>query len=230
MPRSALGGVIALVAALIVSLAAPAAAQSSGVVAACDARAGFGPDSKKGELAASLRALAEHAEGTASEPADALLAMFEKQGMQMFEGRKAFRHLGTIDAWYYESCPATKLDVVAEDFTFAGMPGTVPAGRAAVKLTSAASGDDHEIAMARLTPAGETADPDEFLPLPDKKIARYIDFSTTGFVFAEAGESSYGVVELQPGTYVYACFVNEGGKERGTPHWKHGMYGTFEVQ
>ena len=192
--------------------------------------ASFGPDSKKPAVASAVRALAEHADGDAAAPAGALLALFDKQGMAMFEGRKAFRHLGAIDAWYFENCPATKLDVTATDFTYAGMPAVVPAGHGAIKLTNTAPGEDHEMAMARLTAAGEAADPEEFLPLPDKKVEKYIDFSTTGFVFAEAGETAYGVLELEPGTYIYACFVNEGGKARGTPHWEHGMHGTFEVQ
>ena len=65
--------------------------------------ASFGPDSKKPAVASAVRALAEHADGDAAAPAGALLALFDKQGMAMFEGRKAFRHLGAIDAWYFET-------------------------------------------------------------------------------------------------------------------------------
>ena len=66
--------------------------------------------------------------------------------------------------------------------------------------------------------------------MSDKKIAKYVDFGTAAFTFAEAGETGYGLVDLEPGTYLYACFVNEGGKRKGTPHWEHGMYGSVEVE
>ena len=101
--------------------------------------------------------------------------------------------------------------MTATDFTYAGMPAVVPAGHGAIKLTNTAPGEDHEMAMARLTAAGEAADPEEFLPLPDKKVEKYIDFSTTGFVFAEAGETAYGV--LGSSRHLHLCVFRERGRQ-----------------
>ena len=82
----------------------------------------------------------------------------------------------------------------------------------------------------KLTPAGEGADLLEILSLPEKKQVPYFDFEDSTGTFAPAGTSGYTLVNLEPGTYAYGCFLTVGGKKKGTPHFTKGMYGTFEVQ
>ena len=196
----------------------------------CAARESVGPDSGRARMAAGLRAIADTAPDAAATPAATLLALFEKKGMKIFDGDKAFGYLDEIDASYFDVCAVTKVDVTATDFAYDGVPAVVPAGRAAIRLANTAAAEPHEMTMVKLTPAGEAKDPFDLLALSDKKIAKFIDFSTVAHAFADPGETGYGLVELEPGTYLYGCFVHEGGTKNGTPHYEHGMWGTFTVE
>ncbi len=46
---------------------------------------------------------------------------------------------------------------------------------------------------------------------------------------AKPGDSGYFPMNLTPGKYIYACFLPEGGKKNGKPHYKLGMEGSFTV-
>jgi uncharacterized cupredoxin-like copper-binding protein len=66
---------------------------------------------------------------------------------------------------------------------------------------------------------------DELLRLPRKQADRFIE-EEVGDVSARPGQTRRLTVELLPGRYAYACFVQ--GPD-GQPHAFHGMYGEFTV-
>ena len=110
------------------------------------------------------------------------------------------------------------------------LPTTLPAAPAVIRLHEHRPGGAARADPPQAHSAGEAQDLAEILPLSDKKIATCVDFSTAAFTIAEPGRLPYGLASLELRTYFYTCFVNEGGKKKGTLHWDHGMYGTFEVQ
>ena len=56
-----------------------------------------------------------------------------------------------------------------------------------------------------------------------------IDF--LGFVGDnKPGETKSCVINLTPGTYIFACFLPVGGAGTGAPHFTKGMYGEFTVK
>ena len=86
------------------------------------------------------------------------------------------------------------------------------------------------LAIAKLTPEAAGKDVKEILALPEKKVGDLVDFSNSAFMYAPPGQSGYSPIDLEPGTYMYACFLPVGGKKNGAPHFAKGMYGTFTVQ
>ena len=221
----------ALSASLIIPafLASPASAQTSASPAFCAGRLQLNPSSSKAEAEAAFDLLATTATGAAVDPATALKAMFAKKGMKTFENEAAFARLGELDAYVYENCPGNKLPVTAIDYEFQGIPDALPAGVTQIKFTNNAPKEEHELIVAPLLPAGESEDLEKLLAMPDKKVAKYVDVDRADFIFARPGESSHTVTELEPGKYIYACFIPVGGKESGKPHFMQGMYGTFTV-
>jgi hypothetical protein len=67
------------------------------------------------------------------------------------------------------------------------------------------------MAIAKLKPAAEGQDLEKILRPPDMKASKYIDESSGRFLYASAGEVSYAPVNLETGTYIYACFLPVGG-------------------
>jgi hypothetical protein len=79
--------------------------------------------------------------------------------------------------------------------------------------------------IARRKP-GVTDPATTLLALPEKKALKKIDF-VDGTDSIKPGETQYVVTTLQSVQYLVACFMNQGGKKNGKPHWKLGMYGEF---
>ena len=70
---------------------------------------------------------------------------------------------------------------------------------------------------------------DKLLGMPEKKLGKYVDFSKSAFMFAPPGQVGYTPAVLEPGKYLYACFIPQAGKKKGDPHWKLGMQGSLTV-
>ena len=195
----------------------------------CSARTNLTPSAAPDDAKSAIASMAQNAGGVASQPATALASLYEKKGQKVFRSEKAFGYLSAIDQYVFESCPGTAVDATATDYQFAGIPATLPAGVTKIKFTNSAPKEEHEIAIFRLLPAAEGKDPLELLTLPEKKAAKYADLDSGVFTFAPAGSVGYTVADLEPGTYVYACFIPVDGKSKNAPHFMEGMYGTFTV-
>lgn len=224
--------VAALLVPTVLAMAAvptAAGAQTANSSAFCAARAQLGPSASPEQMKTALAALAQNAGGSATQPATALEAMYAKKGERTFNSDKAFGYISAIDQYVYDTCPGTPVDVTALDYEFQGIPASLPAGTAKIKFTNGSPKEDHEIAIVRLLPAGERVDPIKIFKMSDKKAAKYADLDSAVFTYAAAGDVDHTVAQLEPGTYIYGCFIPVGGKESGAPHFMKGMYGTFTV-
>ena len=224
---------VATVSAVVISaaLAVPHAvgAQTANPTAFCGARTKLAPSASPDEAKSAIATMALNAGGVAVQPATALESLYAKKGPKTFNSDKAFGYLSSIDEYVYANCPGTSVAATAVDYQFQGIPATLPAGLTKIKFTNGAPKEDHELAIFRLLPAAEGQDALTLLKMPEKKAAKYADLDSAVFTFAPAGEEGYTVTELEPGKYVYACFIPVGGKDKNAPHFMEGMYGTFTV-
>lgn len=220
-----------LVAGTVVGLGGTAVAQTgTGDLAAfCTARMDANAAETKAENIAVLTKMVAAAPSAVSTPMADLLALVKKKGGRAFESNAGRALLATLEPYIYENCPGSQLAVTALDYKYEGIPATLPAGVTKIKMTNAAPGEDHMMAIVKLTAAGEAMELDKILALPEKKQGKYLDFSNAAFMEAEAGEAGYAPINLTPGKYAYACFFPQGGKKNGTPHFLLGMEGEVTV-
>jgi hypothetical protein len=222
-------------------LAAPGAAQGD-TQAFCQARL----DAETAILAEdeeAARAALDRLETTAPpEVADAaatLADLLARRGPAAFETKKGGKAADAIDEFVVASCGFPVLEVSAIDYEYQGVPRSLSPGPHVIRFTNDAPKEHHEMVLLRLEPGVEIA-PKKLLALPEKKLARQADF--VGAAFAPPGKHDEMVVSLEPGRYVYGCFIEVGttsGSEEehedehggaADPHWKEGMYGQLEVE
>ena len=214
----------------VIALAAPAGAQTGDVAATCAARLeGNDAHGKAANLATMNKVLAS-APASLLPQITALRDAYQKQGEKLFNSPDGFALLGAVDSWVYDNCPGTQVPVTAIDYEFQGMPATLKPGFTNFKLTNAAPKEDHMLTFQKLNAKGETIDLDKLLAMPEKKSNQYFEQTGGAFMYAPAGQVAYGPANLTPGKYVYACFVQQGGKKNGKPHFMLGMKGEFTVQ
>jgi hypothetical protein len=196
----------------------------------CAARVAFDPSLSKGKAAAVavLDRIVANAPAAIADPVTEIRDQFKKKGEKAFD--KLDEEIGAADEFVYTNCPGAKVNVVAIDYQFQGVPATLEPGVTHFKLTNNAPKEAHEMGLGKLLPANESMDVEKILGLPEKKADKLFDPSAGGGMYAPAGESGYTTIDLKPGKYVYACFIPVGGKKSGPPHAMEGMYGSFTVQ
>jgi hypothetical protein len=218
-----------LAAGLVGTLAASAGAQTGDTAAACAARLEGNQAETKAENLAVIDKVIAVAPAAIVQPLNDLKALVTKKGNRGFESDEGFAALTKIDAYFYDNCAGVQVPVTAIDYEFQGVPATLPSGMAKIKLANNAPKEDHEMAMFKLQPGVASVDLAKLFKLSDKKAAKFVDFDTGVFAYAPAGQTSYAIGTLAPGQYVYACFLNQGGKDNGKPHFLLGMEGTLTV-
>jgi hypothetical protein len=149
-----------------------------------------------------------------------------------FEGGQLGQSFRDLESSAADDCGWERIDVDAVDFDYEGMPADLPAGKYAIVMTNATeAGELHEIGLVR--PNDDTTETlDELLELPEEEADAKIEFLDGAF--APPGETSVMFVELDPGTYYYACFIpigsgSEDEGEAGPPHFTAGMKGELTV-
>jgi hypothetical protein len=208
--------------------AVSAGAQAGDVTAFCAARLdGNDAQGKKANLDVMNRAAAVAPAGVATAITQ-LRDQYQKKGDKLFNSRPGIELLNQVDAWVYDNCGA-KVPVTAIDYQYEGVPATLSSGIATFKLTNSAPKEDHMMAITKMKPAAQGQDLTKLLSLPEKKQQQYFEDTGGSFAFASAGQVGYAPIKLEPGTYAYACFVSQGGKKNGKPHFLLGMNGTFTV-
>ena len=221
--------VVALTGAALAAVAGPAVAQTGDTASFCAARiAGTDAQGKAANLEIMNRAV-DAAPATVAAAITQLRDAYKKKGDKLFNSRAGAQLLNQVDAWVYDNCGA-QVSVTASDYTFTGIPATLPAGVTTFKMTNAAAQEDHMMVMFKMKPAAQGQDLTKLLSLPEKQQGKYFEETGATFTQASPGEIGYAPIDLTPGTYAYACFFPMGGKKNGTPHFMLGMEGTVVVQ
>ena len=214
----------------LIALAGPAGAQTSSLSAFCAARLeGNDAQGKAANLAVMNKLLAV-APASLVQPMTTLRDAYQKKGDKLFNSPDGLALLTPVDAWVYDNCPGAQVPVTAIDYEYQGVPATLKPGFTKFKLSNAAPKEDHMLAIQKLNAKGESMDIDDLLALPQKKANQYLEQTGGAFMFAPAGGTFYGPTNLTPGKYIYACFVSQGNKKNGKPHFMLGMKGEFAVQ
>lgn len=116
-----------------------------------------------------------------------------------------------------------RLDIVAVDFSWSGLPDVLPAGSYPMSFRNEGT-EGHEISIFR--------NPDrlaleELAALGPVKIKDVVE--PVGMLIAGPGNSAEPItVELTPGTYEVVCFIPSAAGD-GTAHFDHGMHRTLTV-
>ena len=134
-----------------------------------------------------------------------------------------------VDQFVYENCDLEQVDVSMVDYSFEGVPESVPAGTVGFNVTN--DGEElHEMILVRLK--DPEAQVEELIRLPEKEVQKQIE--TVGFIFADPGATDAQAFDLDPGEYGYVCFIPVGttGEQEGDgpPHAFEGMFGQFTVE
>jgi hypothetical protein len=216
-----------LVPAVLAPFAGAQAIGTSDVAKFCASRLELDKAQRKSDALGVFNDLVASAPAAVVAPVTEVRDAFKKQGFRAFD--KVGEQITVADTWVYENCPGNAVAVTAADYSFAGMPATLPAGLTKLKLVNSAPKEFHEIGIAPLTDAGVAMDVEKLLATPERKQAKLLDFSRTTGAYAEPGGVGFTITDLQPGKYVYVCYVPVGGKTSGAPHYTEGMYGTFTV-
>jgi hypothetical protein len=150
---------------------------------------------------------------------------------------------------------ATTHEVIADDYEFRDLPGSVAAG-SRLQRVNASSVEVHELVAIRL-PDGEERSVEEIMDLPDDELDEILSEDEIAMVLlappAAHGEAVLGDGTLdRPGRYLVLCFLPTGAgpdevmdafdrfdpdvdeappvPQTGPPHVAHGMLGELTVQ
>lgn len=211
------------------ALATAAAAQTEDLTAWCqarvDAEAAFGSGDQDA-ITAALEAFAAAAPAAVAADTTTVADLLAKKGEKAFASKKFVQAIERVDAYVVENCGYPVVEVSAIDYELDGVPPTVAPGITVFHLTNDAPKEEHEIVIFRVNDGVKTP-AKKLLSLPEKKIQKLVQF--VGATDASPSSSSASVTNLEPGRYVYGCFVPVGGKKKGAPHFTKGMFGEFEV-
>ncbi|MDQ3988636.1 MAG: hypothetical protein M3291_05480 [Actinomycetota bacterium] len=134
-----------------------------------------------------------------------------------------------VDRYMLDNCGYDRIETVASDYQFEGVPESVEGGPVAVTLKN--EGEEiHEIALLRIND-DVTLSAEELLALPQEEGMTKV--KPAGFGFAEVGKSDTSFIRLEPGRYAVACFIPVGSKAEqegnGPPHFTQGMFAELTV-
>jgi len=138
-----------------------------------------------------------------------------------------------VHAYALATCDWERSDVTASEYAFAGVPTTSAPGLRSFELSNKGK-EVHEISILRIND-DETASLRELLTQSPEQVMAKVQ--PVGLGFANPGETSFAVVDLQPGRYAVVCFVpvgltpavaeaaekGQGPPPGGPPHASRGM-------
>lgn len=115
-----------------------------------------------------------------------------------------------------------RLDIVASEFTWSGLPTQLPPGSYPLTLRN----DGTEIHEIRIFENTEGMTLEELFALGPVDIEAHVE--SAAFVIAGPGATSeQTTVELGAGTYEVVCFIPASSDQQ--PHFAHGMHATIQV-
>lgn len=150
-----------------------------------------------------------------------------------------FDAVGEVTTWMSDNCGYESIDVILADYSFEGVPETIPAGPTVFSFVNEGA-EEHEFVFFRIND-DVTESVEELLMLPQEEVLSKVTFE--GSSFASAGESSGAVADLAPGRYAAVCFIPVGSTPeavaeatansieiQGPPHITQGMVVAFAVE
>lgn len=158
--------------------------------------------------------------------ADTVVKITQTGDFSAFETPEVEAASDRTHAYELANCGWERVDVTAVEYSFQGIPPTVPAGAVSFELANKGK-EPHEIRIARIKDDVKMSAA-ELLKLPEDEGRSKVE--NIGGTFAEPGKSDSAVTDLKPGRYLAACFVPVGGGEEGPPHASKGMFAEFEVK
>jgi hypothetical protein len=144
---------------------------------------------------------------------------------------------GAINQYLLDNCGLEAVSVSAVEYSFSGIPDTLPAGLTAFEFSNEGQ-ELHEMVVFRIN-EGVTQSVEELLQLPEEEAGELA--SDVAGTFAMPGESNVTFVDLEPGRYAFVCFVpvgttpenvealESGEEEGGPPHFTQGMFTEVTV-
>jgi uncharacterized cupredoxin-like copper-binding protein len=166
---------------------------------------------------------------------DSAVTTFEEEGEAAFEDPAFVAALAAIDQFVVDNCGYEVVEVAMGDYTFEGIPRSVPKGVVAFSLRNEGA-ELHEFVVGRLK---GNATLDDVLALPEdasEKEQRALLQEVPGGGFASPGQSDLALVNFKrTGRYVALCFIPVGStpdapdEGSGPPHAHEGMAAEFRV-
>jgi hypothetical protein len=146
------------------------------------------------------------------------------------------QNLNAINQYLYNSCGYTQIEVTGNEYSFEGLPSTVPAGTVAISFTDTGA-ELHELALYRVKGKDSVK---KIVGLSEKEQRKKLE--EIGGTFAMQGQTTYTVAELsKPGRYAVICHLpvgstsvealEEAGEQHDAKsHAQEGMYATITVE
>jgi hypothetical protein len=129
--------------------------------------------------------------------------------------------------------------VHAVDYSYQGLPGTLPAGEARFSFANDSKTEGHEMELFRIND-GVTESLDQILTEDEARQNPPADQNPppppkmTYFAANGSGPGASAKMDiignLPAGRYAVVCFLPVSGDDTGTPHYKKGMKAEFTVQ
>jgi len=122
------------------------------------------------------------------------------------------------------AAPEADIDLTIRDYQWDFSRPLTP-GKHVVKVT-VAPGQPHEWVLVRFKQGATPQDVLTWAAKPSGKLqgADYVG----GIPMLQSGETNYAILDLQPGHYMYICFVPDATD--GKPHFVHGMMQDLVIQ
>ena len=130
-----------------------------------------------------------------------------------------------------DECGWERVDVVAKDYEFEGIPSELDTGVTSFEFTNEGK-ESHEFVLMRKN-EGVTESFEEIIDLGEEEAGKKVAF--LGGIGGDPGvEGEYLVNDLEPGEYLAICFIatgttGEGHEGDGPPHFTKGMRHEFTV-
>ena len=208
------------------------AVAGSAIDGLCDATAALfalPEDASDAEAGAVVDALVEHAPGDVAADLETLLQLGATgDGLGAYNDPAYTAADANVTAAVLDDCDADPMQVDAGDYTFAGIPAKVEAGRVVIELANTSDAELHELSLLRKNDDVD-ATFEELFELPDEEATRMV--SPYGTTIVGPGATTVLVSDLPPGEYLAACFLPVDSLAGGDaePHIARGMFQTFTV-
>ena len=145
------------------------------------------------------------------------------------------QNINAIDGYRFNSCGYTQIPVTGNEYSFEGLPSTVPAGTVAISFTDTGA-ELHELALYRVKGKDSVK---KIVGLSEKEQRKKLE--EVGGTFAMQGQTTYAIAELtKPGRYAVICHLpvgstsveaaEEAEKDHPKSHAEEGMYATLTVE